>query len=235
MSPKRALGFTVLGCVAGSGLALAAARQTWRVTVTPRPAPLSPLRETATGADLLPWLPAVALVGLAAGVALYATRRTGRLLVSLVAVACGLAIAGGGGYGLISVGAAWPAGCLVGGLLLAAAGGYAAVYGRDWPTMGARYGRPATAPAGRTATAGGPRPDARAGSEREPGASPQVSDAATSSDAASAGAEDTALLWDALDAGTDPTEPDPTGSKPTESKPTERHSAGSDSARSNPR
>ena len=71
---RRALTYAVLLCVAGAGLALATATRTWAVEVTLRPAPLPAVRETSTGATLLPWLPALALVGLAGAGALLATR-----------------------------------------------------------------------------------------------------------------------------------------------------------------
>ncbi|MGH3734702.1 MAG: Trp biosynthesis-associated membrane protein, partial [Micromonosporaceae bacterium] len=90
-SPRRELGAAVLASAAGAGLALLAANRTWAVRQTPRPAPLSALHESYTGAELLSWLPAVAFVGLAAGIALLATHGVGRRLVGLTAVGCGLA------------------------------------------------------------------------------------------------------------------------------------------------
>jgi uncharacterized membrane protein (TIGR02234 family) len=174
----------VAGCLAGAGVALLAARQDWAVEATPRQPPLSPLRESFSGADLVPWLPALALVALAAGAALLATRRRGRLLVAGIAAGCGLAIAVGAGYGLlvapesgrvVVAAGLWPLICLVAGLVVAAAGLLGVRHGWTWPSMGARYdrGRP-------------------------------ISDAA-----ASARAEDPARLWDALDAGSDPTRRSP--------------------------
>ena len=81
MSRRRELVLAVVGCTAGAALALYAASRTWTVAVHPRPAPLPPVRQTRTGADLAPWLPALALVGLAGAGALVATRGVARLAV----------------------------------------------------------------------------------------------------------------------------------------------------------
>ena len=168
----------MLGCLAGAGLALLAARHAWAVTVTHRPAPLPSLRETLSGSDFAVWLPAAALVALAAAIALYATRGVGRVLVALVAVSSGAAIAVGAGYGIAAAaagarstvdGGVWPIACLLGGLVVAGTGGYALLRGRRWPSMGARY-------------------------ERTPVAAPDPDG-------------DPATMWDSLDAGTDPTQP----------------------------
>ncbi|HKS98852.1 MAG TPA: Trp biosynthesis-associated membrane protein, partial [Rugosimonospora sp.] len=61
----------------------------------------------------------------------------------------GLGVAAGGGYGLASVAGvrvAWPVLCLPAGMLVAAAGMFAAVRGRSWPALGARYERPRAVP-----------------------------------------------------------------------------------------
>lgn len=167
-------------------MALLAAQQDWAVKNTSRRPPLSPLREGFSGADLVPWLPALALVALAAGAALIATRRRARRLIAGIAASCGLAIIAGAGYGLLVAPAAgrtvvtaglWPLMCLVGGLVAAAAGLLGIRHGRAWPSLGARYerGQP-------PASGSAPRP-----------------------------ADDPARLWDALDAGTDPTQPSSPG------------------------
>ncbi|MGH3712801.1 MAG: Trp biosynthesis-associated membrane protein, partial [Micromonosporaceae bacterium] len=70
---RRQLAVAVLGCAGGAGLALYAVTRAWASRVVERPAPLSPVDETYAGGDLVSWLPAVALVGLAAGIALLAT------------------------------------------------------------------------------------------------------------------------------------------------------------------
>ncbi len=175
---RRALGYVAAGCLCGAGLALIAARQQWAVRVTRREPPLSPLREAFTGADLVPWLPAVALVALAAGVAVLATRGVGRLLVGVVALGCGLAIVSGAGYGMTVAPAdgrvavadgAWSLAGLAGGLMVVAAALLVIRNGRVWPSMGARYER------------------------GHPG------------DPAGGADDDPVRMWDALDEGADPT------------------------------
>src|SRR5690606_8421929 len=71
--PRRQLAVAMLCCVAGAGLAAFAATRTWSVETTAR-GPLPGLRAAHTGGELLPWLPALALAGLAGAGALLATR-----------------------------------------------------------------------------------------------------------------------------------------------------------------
>ncbi|WP_344750591.1 Trp biosynthesis-associated membrane protein, partial [Micromonospora olivasterospora] len=159
---RRELAYAVLLSLAGAGLAVWASTRTWAVELTARPAPLPPVREARTGAGLLPWLPALAVVALAGGGAVLATRAAVRRLLGALLLGLGVAVAAGGGYGLVAalggeVSRSWPALCLVGGLLAAAGGALTALRGGDWPAMGARYerrARPATdAPAGAAAGA----------------------------------------------------------------------------------
>ncbi|HEX6076238.1 MAG TPA: Trp biosynthesis-associated membrane protein [Micromonosporaceae bacterium] len=181
---RRSMVLAVAGCLGGAGLALLAVQQDWAVEVTRREPPLSPLREGFSGADLLPWLPALALVALAAGAALLATRRGSRLVVAGIAAGCGLAIAAGAGYGAtvapagertVMAAGLWPLACLLGGLVVVAAGLLGIRHGRSWPSMGARYER--SHPGSGT-----------------PGTTEH---------------DDPARLWDALDAGGDPTRAPP--------------------------
>ncbi|MDG4782758.1 Trp biosynthesis-associated membrane protein [Micromonospora sp. WMMD961] len=184
---RRELTYAVLLCLAGAGLALWAATRSWSVELTVRPAPLPPLRDTRSGAGLLPWLPALAVVALAGGGAVLATRgRVRRVLGGLLGV-LGLAVAAGGGYGVVadvggSVSRQWPALCLLGGLAAAAGGWWTALRGGDWPAMGARYERPV-----------------RSGPETASGpAGPEGSSAPLAG-------RRTTQAWDALDRGEDPT------------------------------
>ncbi len=180
---RRELTYAVLLCLAGAGLALWASTRTWAVELATRPTPLPPVRAARTGAGLLPWLPALAVVGLAGGGAVLATRGLPRRLVGVLLLALGAAVAVGGGYGLVAafdgtVSRQWPAFCLVGGLLAALGGGLVALRGAGWPAMGARYERP-----GRRAA--GPAP-------AEAAAGPVTGRRTTEA-------------WDALDRGEDPT------------------------------
>ncbi|MGC9667394.1 Trp biosynthesis-associated membrane protein [Planosporangium sp. 12N6] len=134
----------VLTCAAGAGLALFAVGRTWaRVTVV-RAAPLPPLHEAKTGSALLPWLPALALVALAGAGALLATRGLLRTAVGVLLVGSGLGLAVGA-VARLGAGASpvWPLATVLGGLLVAGAGGLAVARGRQWPGMAARYERPA--------------------------------------------------------------------------------------------
>ncbi|MEU0548089.1 Trp biosynthesis-associated membrane protein [Micromonospora sp. NPDC005979] len=181
---RRELTYAVLLCLAGAGLALWMATRGWSVELTARPAPLPPVREARSGAALLPWLPALAVVAVAGGGAVLATRGRVRRLLGVLLGALGLAVSAGAGYGLVAdldgvVSRQWPALCLVGGLLVAVAGGWTAVRGGGWPAMGARYERPTrTVTESRPTTAATPGPMA---------------------------GRRTTEAWDALDRGEDPT------------------------------
>ncbi|MER5702922.1 Trp biosynthesis-associated membrane protein [Micromonospora sp. NPDC002296] len=173
--------YAVLLCLAGAGLALWASTRTWSVELTVRPTPLPPVREARTGAGLLPWLSALAVVGLAGGGAVLATRGVLRRLIGVLLLALGVAVAAGGGYGLVAafdgeVSRQWPALCLAGGLLAGAGGALTALRGAGWPAMGARYDRPARRVAVDPGPAAGPVTGRR-----------------------------TTEAWDALDRGEDPT------------------------------
>ncbi|RIV38492.1 Trp biosynthesis protein [Micromonospora radicis] len=177
MAGRRGLAYAVLLCLAGAGLAVWATSATWESVEVVRQDPMPLLAEGRTGAQLLPWLSALALVGLAGGGAVLATRgRLRRVLGGLLAL-LGLTVAAGGVYGLVAdfggrVVWHWPALCLFGGLLVAAGGLLTALRGQRWPAMGARYERRSRRPV-------------------EPGGPIQ-----------GAG---TADAWEALDRGEDPT------------------------------
>lgn len=205
----RLLAYTVGVCLAGSGLALFAATRVWSVQVVARPG-LSDLRTTRTGAAELPWLPALALVGLAGVGALLATRGWPRRAVGALLAAAGaglvlVVLAGGAGRGPGAAGVVWPWATVLGGLALAV-GGYATMrHGHRWPAMGARYERRAAtaspadvAGADDTGTADGPAGAGESGvGRRPPGPRAQSRRAA--------GPVDTRAAWDALDRGDDPT------------------------------
>ncbi|MEV0430327.1 Trp biosynthesis-associated membrane protein [Micromonospora sp. NPDC050495] len=172
---RRELTYAVLLSLAGAGLAFWAVTRTWSVELTARGS-LPAARHARTGADLLPWVSALALVGLAGGGAVLATRGRLRRLLGALLTLVGLAVAAGGGYGLGAAGVSrqWPALVLVGGLLAAAGGALTALRGAGWPAMGARYERPTRA----ATPAGAERPAVERG---------------------------TRDAWEALDRGEDPT------------------------------
>ncbi|MQA25251.1 MAG: hypothetical protein GEU94_07230 [Micromonosporaceae bacterium] len=185
-SARREFAAAVVGCLAGGGGALLATRQVWAERTVGRQPPLSPLRETVTGADLAAWAPAAALVVLAAAFALYAARGQARRAVAALTAVSGGAIVAAGVRGLATAGDSgrqvvdgglWPAATLAGGLLALAAGALALLRSADWPSMGTRYERPEgeSAATGRNRKRTAQTPD------------------------------DPAAMWDALDSGADPT------------------------------
>ncbi|MHB9862518.1 TIGR02234 family membrane protein [Streptomyces sp. YIM S03343] len=193
-SGRRSLAAALLLGALGAAVALLASRQRWSqgtATVAGGSFPL-----TAKGSDVTGVPAALAIVGLAALVAVFAVRRSGRLLVAGLLALSGAGIVAAALYGARDSSAldeqaakatgdtsaavdalshtAWPYAAAVGGLLILLAGLLALRYGRRWPAMSARYERDAT-----------PR--------RAPSTDPGRP-------------ED---LWKALDRGEDPTGPDP--------------------------
>ncbi|MFE9095130.1 TIGR02234 family membrane protein [Streptomyces sp. NPDC007264] len=191
-SGRRALAPALLCGAAGAAVVLLSSRQEWSagtVSVAGADFPL-----TAKGSDVTGVPAALAVVGLAALVAVFAVRRAGRLLVSGL-----LALSGAGTVAAALLGAtdssaldekaaqaagdtsataaalthtAWPYVAAAGGALILLAGLLALRHGRLWPAMSGRYER---------GGAPGPRRARPADPERP---------------------ED---LWKALDRGEDPT------------------------------
>jgi Tryptophan-associated transmembrane protein (Trp_oprn_chp) len=174
-SPRRELTIAVVACALGSVVALLTAARTWRIVAVRGAVPLP--NEEFTGTELLPWLPAVALVGLAGAGALLAVRGRARTVLGLLLVLTALAIVCAGGYGAtIATGGRriLPVLLGLGGLLVGYAGLRAFRRGASWPALGSRYERPSpTEPVEYVERSG-----------------PSRSDVA---------------MWDALDRGEDPT------------------------------
>jgi len=185
---RAALTRTVAGCAIGSAVSIFAVTRTWAVQVQARPAPLSPAHLARPGTYFVPWLSALALVGLAGTGALLATRGRWRAVVGLVVLIAGAGVAVGGVYGLVAVDGvriAWPLLCIPAGLLLAAGGGFAIARGGSWPAMGARYERAPAPP-----TPSGPaQPEQKPAGVERSGPSPSE-----------------IAMWDALDRGEDPSQ-----------------------------
>jgi uncharacterized membrane protein (TIGR02234 family) len=201
MSPARRLAYAVLACVAGAGLAIYAATRTWSLEVITRPG-LPDLRTARTGAEQMPLLVGLALVALAGGGALLATRGAARralgglLALTGVAVAV-LAVLGRSGLDPRRAGAAatiWPAACVFGGAMIIVAGVAAARNGHRWPAMGSRYER-GNVPSQPAEPGAGSGPLPPAGHTRPH----------TGRDHPDAAPVDTRAAWDALDRGDDPT------------------------------
>ncbi|MEV6023161.1 TIGR02234 family membrane protein [Streptomyces sp. NPDC052036] len=163
-SGRRSLALALLSGALGAAVALLASRQGWSagtVTVAGGDFPL-----TAKGSDVTGVPAALAIVGLAALVAVFAVRRAGRFLVAGL-----LALSGAGVVAAALLGAtdssaldekaaqaagdtsatafalshtAWPYVAAAGGALLLLAGLLALRYGRLWPAMSGRYERDGT-------------------------------------------------------------------------------------------
>ncbi|MET7474548.1 TIGR02234 family membrane protein [Streptomyces sp. NPDC005648] len=177
----------------GAAVALLATRQRWSEGTATVAGGAFPL--TAKGSDVTGVPAALAIVGLAALVAVFAVRRSGRLLVAALLALCGAGTIAAALLGVSDSSAldekaaqaagdtsatvdalshtAWPYVAAVGGALILLAGLLALRYGRHWPAMSGRYERD-----------GAPKPRRR----------PVVADPDRPED-----------MWKALDRGEDPT------------------------------
>ncbi|MFB7375652.1 TIGR02234 family membrane protein [Streptomyces sp. NPDC056222] len=172
---RRSLAVALLLGALGATVVLLSAGQIWAegtASVGGGTVPVEADGGTVTGVPT-----ALAIVGLAALVAVFAVRRAGRTLVSGL-----LALSGAGAALAAFLGAsdtdaldaeaaritgdtaasvsglthtAWPYVAAAGALLILAAGLLALRYGKSWPTMGGRYERSGTPRAARKAPAAG--------------------------------------------------------------------------------
>ncbi|MFI7017590.1 TIGR02234 family membrane protein [Streptomyces sp. NPDC050164] len=161
---RRSLAVALLCGALGAAVALLATRQRWAEGTATVAGGAFPL--TAKGSDVTGVPAALAVVGLAALVAVFAVRRAGRVVVAAL-----LALSGAGIVVAALLGAsdgsaldeqaaqasgdtsasvdtlshtAWPYVAAVGGVLLLLAGLLALRYGRLWPAMSGRYERGGT-------------------------------------------------------------------------------------------
>ncbi|SEQ42668.1 trp region conserved hypothetical membrane protein [Streptomyces sp. yr375] len=196
-SGRRSLALALLCGALGAAVALLATRQRWSAgtaTVAGGDFPL-----TARGSDVTGLPAALAIVGLAALVAVFAVRRAGRFAVSALLTLSGAGIIAAALLGATDGSAldeqaakasgdtsatvasfthtAWPYAAAAGGALILLAGLLALRYGRQWPAMSGRYERDGT-----------PRPRR----------APKPVDPDRPED-----------MWKALDRGEDPTGTDP--------------------------
>ncbi|MEU2913148.1 TIGR02234 family membrane protein [Streptomyces massasporeus] len=161
---RLSLAVALLSGALGAAVALLATRQQWSQGTATVAGGAFPL--TARGSDVTGVPAALAIVGLAALVAVFAVRRAGRFVVATL-----LALSGAGIVAAALLGAsdssaldeqaaqasgdtsasvdalshtAWPYVAVVGGVLILVAGLLALRYGRLWPAMSGRYERGAT-------------------------------------------------------------------------------------------
>ncbi|WP_086723169.1 TIGR02234 family membrane protein [Streptomyces carpinensis] len=160
-SGRRSLAVALLCGALGAAVALLASRQRWAEGTAAVAGGAFPL--TAKGSDVTGVPAALAIVGLAALVAVFAVRRSGRLLVALLLALSGAgtiaaALAGASDGGALDEKAAqasgdtaataaslshtgWPYVAAAGGALILLAGLLALRFGRLWPAMSGRYER----------------------------------------------------------------------------------------------
>lgn len=208
----REFGAALAAGVLGVGAALLATSEPWAHAYFPAQNPIPASAVTLTGQDLAPAVAALAIAGLACLAAVIATRRifrriSGLLLAMIGAGAAASAATSARGGNVAAVAAAhapapygseatahpaaggprpeimmaafpWWGVVLAAGLLLVAAGAVIVWRGARWPGMSSRYERPGAVKAGAALGA---------------------------ADDAGASVCDPAMVWEALDRGTDPT------------------------------
>ncbi|CAL9550934.1 hypothetical protein SUDANB6_04458 [Streptomyces sp. enrichment culture] len=177
---RRSLALALLCGALGAAVALLASRQQWAAGTASVAGGTFPL--TARGSEVTGVPAALAIVGLAALVAVFAVRRAGRVVVAGLLALCGAgtvaaALTGASDGSALDERAAeaagdtaatvdalthtaWPYVAAAGGALILLAGLLALRYGRLWPAMSGRYERTGAPRPRRTAAAVDPdRPE----------------------------------------------------------------------------
>jgi uncharacterized membrane protein (TIGR02234 family) len=178
-SGRRSLATALLSGALGAAVALLSTRQGWSSGTVAVPGGTFPLQ--VKGSDVTGVPAALAVVGLAALVAVFAVRRTGRYLVAALLALSGAGTMAAALFGLGDSSAldeqaartsgdtsataaalthtAWPYLAAFGGALLLLAGLLALRYGRLWPAMSGRYERDGTPRPRRTRPVDPDRPE----------------------------------------------------------------------------
>jgi hypothetical protein len=201
---RRQLAVAVIGCAVGAGAALFAASQTWAVTEGYRPVPFGPIGIKESGTELVPAVPALALVAIAGGGGILATRGRARIVVGGLIALTGLAMLvflrpalDHGDVDLV-----WPVLVAAAALLITGVGVFTLRVGPAWPAMGSRYDRARPSVAEPSSGSHQPNDEPNDAAERNArSADPsRVGDGANDS-----GARQETAWWDAIDRGEDPT------------------------------
>jgi len=167
VNPRKEAAAALLACLLGATVTLFAASRPWADGQAVQGSLRAPLE--VSGGSLAPAVPALALAAMAGALAVLASRGVVRAVVGSAVLVCGLAVAAlsalglspeastladraGDALGTVSAtaeggGTGWPWPALAGGLLIAGAGAAAALHGRRWPGMSARYEKPVGGPA----------------------------------------------------------------------------------------
>jgi LPXTG-motif cell wall-anchored protein len=140
---RRERGYAAASAVLGAGAALlAASRGWWDAGENAVPGTFAAAADPTTGGDRYPWLTALALVALAGGGAVLATKAFVRTAIG------GLLLFAGAGIVLAAAVAVvrdaepfWPIVAALGGLAVFDAGWLTVYKGRSWASMGTRYER----------------------------------------------------------------------------------------------
>ncbi|MEU1039534.1 TIGR02234 family membrane protein [Streptomyces sp. NPDC005551] len=178
-SGRRSLAVALFCGALGAAVTLLATRQGWSEGTTSVAGGEFPL--SAKGSDVTGVPAALAVVSLAALVAVFAVRRSGRLLVSALLALSGAGVAAAALLGAEDGSAlddkaaqasgdtsatvhalshtAWPYVAAAGGVLILLAGLLALRYGRRWPAMSGRYERDGTPRPRRTKPVDPDRPE----------------------------------------------------------------------------
>ena len=144
LTGRRGLTIAVLACGIAGAVALLAASRGWGTVTSVRPAPLPPIVTHRTGDSWVPALPALSVVAIAGAGALLALKGLLRKVIGALLAATGLGCVAAAITGLAQgADPLWPVLAIAGGLVVTAAGAVTVKVAGTWPSMGARYERPA--------------------------------------------------------------------------------------------
>ena len=143
---KRERGYAAVSAVVGAGAAVLAVSRGWFEATGPADrGSFVTAAERVAGSERYPWLWALALVALAGGGAVLATKGVVRTVVGWILVVAGAGLVIGGAVAVAHEAAPfWPIVTVLGGAAVFDAGWLTVHKGRSWAGMGARYERTTT-------------------------------------------------------------------------------------------